>query len=109
MTRTRRKTLQTATILLGGAFCIALLSVFLAQATMAKELTVDQQQRAQRAPRPEPKVKVGEMAPDFNLPLLTIDTNAAGKPIGKINDNNKIRLSDYFGKKPVCMIMSSYT
>ena len=98
MSISRRRTLQTASFLLGGAFCIALLTVFLAQATMAKELTVDQQQRAPRAPRPEPKVKVGELAPDFNLPLLTIDANAAGKPIGKINDNNTIRLSDYFGK-----------
>ena len=106
MSYPRRKSLQTAIILLGGAFCIALLAAFLSQVTIAKELTADQPQRAQR---PQPKVKVGELAPDFNLPLLTFDTDAAGKPIGKISDNNKIRLSDYFGKKPVCMIMSSYT
>ncbi|MCP4711914.1 MAG: hypothetical protein GY869_25115 [Planctomycetes bacterium] len=108
MSRSRRRSLPKSTFLLGGVVCIALLAAFLAQATTADELTADQQQR-QRAPRPQPKVKVGELAPDFNLPLLTIDSNAAGKSIGKINDNNKIRLSNYFGKKPVCMIMSSYT
>ena len=54
MSYPRRKSLQTAIILLGGAFCIALLAAFLSQVTIAKELTADQPQRAQR---PQPKVR----------------------------------------------------
>lgn len=56
-----------------------------------------------------PKVKVGEFAPDFELPRLTFKTDAAGKTVGVISDNDTIRLSAFRGKKPVCMIMSSYT
>ena len=32
-----------------------------------------------------------------------------GKPVGVIDDSDTVRLSSYRGKKPVCMIMSSYT
>ena len=53
-------------------------------------------------------ITVGEPAPDFELPKLVITRDADGKPIGKIS-NEKIKLSSFFGKKPVCMIMSSYT
>ena len=53
-------------------------------------------------------IKVGELAPDFELPKLIITRDAAGKPIGKISEE-KIKLSSFRGKKPVCMIMSSYT
>jgi len=56
-----------------------------------------------------PKVTVGEYAPDFELPRLTITTDPNGKPIGIINESNRIRLSSFRGKKPVCLIMSSYT
>lgn len=56
-----------------------------------------------------PKVKVGEFAPDFELPKLTLKTDASGKNIGVISDNETIRLSSFRGKKPVCLIMSSYT
>jgi len=103
MSNPRRQTLRKANLLFGGIFCITLLYAFLAQLTIAKDFTAKQPQQ------PPPKVKLGQLAPDFNLPLLTFDTDPAGKPIGKINDNNKIQLSDYFGKKPVCLIMSSYT
>ena len=56
-----------------------------------------------------PLVKVGEFAPDFELPKLTFRTDAAGKPIGVINEKDTVRLSSFRGKKPVCLIMSSYT
>lgn len=54
------------------------------------------------------KIIVGEEAPDFELPVLTLTTDADGKPIGKLSDE-KIKLSSFRGKKPVCLIMSSYT
>jgi len=53
-------------------------------------------------------IKVGEPAPDFELPRLIITRDADGKPIGKVSQE-KIRLSSFRGKKPVCLIMSSYT
>ena len=53
-------------------------------------------------------ITVGKPAPDFELPKLVITRDADGKPVGKISDE-KIKLSSFFGKKPVCMIMSSYT
>ena len=56
-----------------------------------------------------PKVKVGEFAPDFELPRLTLKTDASGKNIGVISENETVRLSSFRGKKPVCLIMSSYT
>ena len=56
-----------------------------------------------------PKIKIGELAPDFELPRLTFGKDASGEPIGKINDNDTIKLSSFRGKKPVCLIMSSYT
>jgi hypothetical protein len=54
-------------------------------------------------------VRVGEYAPDFNLPRLTITSDPGGKPIGVIRDADTFRLSSFRGKRPVCLIMSSYT
>ena len=54
------------------------------------------------------KIVVGDQAPDFELPRLTVTTDADGKPIGKISEE-KVKLSSFRGKKPVCLIMSSYT
>ncbi len=53
-------------------------------------------------------IKVGEIAPDFELPRLIITRDADGNPIGKVSEE-KIKLSSFRGKKPVCLIMSSYT
>jgi protocatechuate 3,4-dioxygenase beta subunit/peroxiredoxin len=53
-------------------------------------------------------IEVGQMAPDFELPRLTIETNKDGKPIGKISQE-KVCLSSFRGKKPVFLIFSSYT
>ncbi|MHC4354125.1 MAG: hypothetical protein ACYTE3_14925 [Planctomycetota bacterium] len=61
------------------------------------------------AQRSSPKVKVGEFAPDFELPRLVLRTDASGKNIGVISEDDTIRLSSFRGKKPVCLIMSSYT
>jgi len=54
-------------------------------------------------------VRVGEFAPDFELPRLTITNDPNGKPIGVISETDTVRLSSFRGKRPVCLIMSSYT
>jgi len=54
-------------------------------------------------------VKVGEYAPDFNLPRLAITSDPNGKPIGVVRPADTFRLSSFRGKRPVSLIMSSYT
>ncbi len=102
MRRTRRKVVRDAAAWLAPVFSVVVLVIMLSEPT-----------RAQRS-RPSreggsPKVKVGEFAPDFELPRLTFKTDATGKPIGVISENDKVKLSSFRGKKPVCLIMSSYT
>ncbi len=56
----------------------------------------------------EPAVIVGQVAPDFELPRLSLVKDKKGKRIGKIS-SEKVKLSSFRGKKPVCLIFSSYT
>lgn len=56
-----------------------------------------------------PSVRVGAYAPDFNLPRLTITSDPNGSPLGVIRETDTVRLSSFRGKRPVCLIMSSYT
>jgi len=100
--RTRRRIIRDAATWLVRVFSIAALVVMLCEPVAA------QRSRSSRGAA-NPKVKVGEFAPDFELPRLTFKTDAAGKTVGVISDNDTIRLSAFRGKKPVCMIMSSYT
>lgn len=68
----------------------------------------ESQQR--RLPRGyNPKINIGEFPPDFELPRLVIETDETGKSVGVISETDTVRLSSFRGKKPVCMIMSSYT
>jgi len=64
--------------------------------------------QSRRAPAPS-KVKVGEMAPDFELPFISFSENKEGKPIGVLSKKDTFKLSSFRNKKPVCMLMSSYT
>jgi hypothetical protein len=56
-----------------------------------------------------PLIREGEFPPDFELPRLTFRTDETGQTVGVINEKDTIRLSSFRGKKPVCLIMSSYT
>ncbi len=56
-----------------------------------------------------PKINIGEFPPDFELPRLVIKTDDTGKPHGVISEEDTVKLSSFRGKKPVCLIMSSYT
>ena len=68
----------------------------------------ESQQR--RLPRGyNPKINIGEFPPDFELPRLVIETDETGKSVGVISETDTVKLSSFRGKKPVCMIMSSYT
>lgn len=71
---------------------------------LAVQESIGQTRRAEN-----PLVRVGQYAPDFELPRLTITTDPNGKPIGVISETDTIRLSSFRGKRPVCLIMSSYT
>ncbi len=55
-----------------------------------------------------PAIKLGQMAPDFELPPLTFEDGKDGKKVARIGIE-KIRLSSFRGKKPVFLIFSSYT
>jgi len=56
-----------------------------------------------------PKIVRGEFPPDFTLPRLSLTKDANGNPVGMIDETDTIQLSSFRGKKPVCLIMSSYT
>ena len=56
-----------------------------------------------------PKINIGEFPPDFELPRLVIETDETGKSQGVISETDTVKLSSFRGKRPVCMIMSSYT
>ncbi len=102
MKRTRRGIIRDAATWLVPVFSIAALVVMLCEPVAA------QRSRSSRGAT-DPKIKVGEFAPDFELPRLTFKTDAAGKTVGVISEKDTIKLSSFRGKKPVCMIMSSYT
>ena len=102
MRRTRRRVIRDAATWLVPVFSIVALVVMLSEPVAA------QRSRPSRTAA-NPKVKVGELAPDFELPKLVLKTDASGKNIGVISEDETVRLSSFRGKKPVCMIMSSYT
>lgn len=56
-----------------------------------------------------PKIVHGQFPPDFTLPKLSFTTDANGNPMGVIDETDTFQLSSFRGKKPVCLIMSSYT
>jgi hypothetical protein len=51
----------------------------------------------------------GQFPPDFELPRLHFEIDVNENPVGVIDETNTIALSSFRGKKPVCLIMSSYT
>ncbi len=86
-----------------------LMTIFFILALVA-EFSSGQARQARTAnPGVSGLVKLGQFAPDFELPILTFKTDDTGKPIGVISEKETVRLSSFRGKKPVCLIMSSYT
>ncbi len=83
-----------------------LMAIFFFMALVA-EFSSGQTRQARSAENP--LVKLGQFAPDFELPKLAFKTDDTGKPIGVISEKDTVSLSSFRGKKPVCLIMSSYT
>jgi dienelactone hydrolase len=74
-----------------------------------KRIAAEQKQGEKPNPRDSgPTLKVGQLAPDFKLPPLKIQTGADGQSVGIIG-SELVGLSSFRGKKPVCLIFSSYT
>ncbi len=107
--RQNRRTVARNAFWLVSILCIAAVVAFLSRPAMTAEYTRGQTQIRQTRPSGNPLIKIGEFPPDFELPRLTFKTDDAGKPIGIINEKDTIRLSSFRGKRPVCLIMSSYT
>jgi hypothetical protein len=106
MRRTRKRAARDAAWLV-TVFCAA--TVILSQGARTAESFDDETQTKPIRSDENPLVKPGEFPPDFKLPRLTLKTDATGKPVGVIGEKDTIRLSSFRGKKPVCLIMSSYT
>jgi hypothetical protein len=86
---------------------VASLMIIFFLLALAAEFSSGQTRQTRSAENP--LVKLGQLAPDFELPKLTLKTDETGKPIGVISEKDTVRLSSFRGKKPVCLIMSSYT
>jgi hypothetical protein len=98
----------------GVARSVAVLSVGTVMVMLVQPAWTAARSTGQTRPRADrsadnPLVKPGEYAPDFDLPRLTFVTDAEGKSSGVISEKDRIRLSSFRGKRPVCLIMSSYT
>lgn len=94
---------------LAPVICITALMLIISKPARTAENPGDQSQNKRTRSTGNPLVKLGRFPPDFDLPKLTFSTDSTGKPVGLISEKDTIRLSDFWGKKPVCLIMSSYT
>jgi len=85
------------------------LTVILSRPALTAERSGGQTRTRQTQGAGNPLIEPGRFPPDFELPKLAFSTDAAGKTVGLISEKDTIRLSAFRGKKPVCLIMSSYT
>ena len=109
MIRIRKRVIRFAATRLVTVFCIMALTVILSRPALAAERSGGQTRTRQTQVAANPLVEPGRFPPDFELPKLTFSTDAAGKTVGIISEKDTTRLSSFRGKKPVCLIMSSYT
>ena len=109
-------------ILVAGTGCIlAVASLCLVAIGAAQRRTRDRRKRPQRRDVP---LKIGQMAPDFELytleHALAMQKKTVAKPSAKAKARatsqpatqpaeGKVRLSSFRGKKPVYLIFASYT
>lgn len=106
---TTEKMIRNTTKSLMASFYITTLILIMSKPALTAEFPAGHVQTKNVRNPGNPLVKPGQFPPDFELPKLTFSTDAAGKPVGLISEKDTIRLSDFRGKKPVCLIMSSYT
>jgi hypothetical protein len=60
-----------------------------------------------RGPQERGTLAVGQVAPDFELPRLTL-VKEGNKTVGKVGPET-VKLSSFQGKRPVLLVLSSYT
>jgi len=84
------------------------LSVLLLAVLASTAFAPPPKRRKRRPRRQAGGLKIGQEAPDFELPVLVEKTGDDGKTVAVVTDR-KIRLSSYRGEKIVCIFMSSYT
>ena len=109
MTRIAKKAARKTTIWVMIPFCTVVLVVAFSQPATTAETSDSQKQNALIRPTENPRITIGKYPPDFELPILTFGKDASGKPAGIISEKDTIRLSSFRGKKPVFLVMSSYT
>jgi hypothetical protein len=107
-------------ILVAGAAClVAIASLSLVADGASKRSTNSRQKRPRRV---DTMLKIGQMAPDFELYTLpgaiTMLRKANAKPTAKAKTTGKpttqpaeakVKLSSFRGKRPVYLIFASYT
>jgi len=109
MRRIRERVIRFAATHLMTVFCIMALMAILSRPALTAERSGSQTRTKQNRGAGNPLIELGRFPPDFELPKLTFSTDADGKSVGLISEKDTIRLSSFRGKKPVCLIMSSYT
>jgi hypothetical protein len=84
-------------------------ALFVFFTTIAVAARAEQDRRKTTDTRVQSQVVIGQFAPDFNVPRLRLSTSNQGQPIGTLDVKNPFHLASLRGKRPVCLIMSSYT
>jgi len=86
----------------------ALLFLFLMSSAFAPPQRRSDDTRPSRRRRRPAGLKIGQEAPDFELPVLIERIGDDGKKVAVVT-TRKIRLSSHRREKIVCIFMSSYT
>ena len=79
-----------------------------AAALVALPAVAQQRERSFGRMRGGAQLTVGQPAPDMTLSPLTFARNDKGEMVGTIGVE-KVKLSDFKGKAPICIFSSSYT
>ena len=78
-------------------FFAVVLSIIMPRPSLKAEQSSDKTQAEQAKSADKPLIEFGRFAPDFELPKLTLSTNARGKPVGHINEKDTVKLSSFRG------------
>ena len=90
-------------------FAVAAAMVVIPVLASAEQDQPSQQHDRNRVRRPrQATLKVGQAAPDFELPMLSGARDRKGEQVWRLTET-KVKLSSFRGKKLVCVFFSSYT
>jgi len=94
--------------LLGIILVISMCGDCISECYAAEQSKSKQNKKRNRRQPEKPVIKIGQVAPDFSLPVLKLGKDKDGKPTAIIS-NEKVTLSAFKNKKPIYLIFSSYT